>query len=306
MSKYRKIQISSDSLELLLDTMCNTFGGIMFIAISLLIISSFVSKNILTDIESEDSNSLKTRIAKMTQEIKTVRNKISLKQHLIKGLINNPKGDIVKKISLLHEKNTDIRSDVSYYKMEIANIDGHIEKLKKGNLKKKNIILDVNLNMEKLQKKVHSLKKEYDLAIASESKREKRKLTFNKLQNTKRKPFWGILSNNRFYQIGVTLIPKEPGVITELVPGGVRYLPIKNRGFSVEKHPDRKLKQLCSSVYKKRLFLYLFVLPDSYTSMITIKKYLQQHKLKCNWAPVVDTYDCVLYPARPEDIFQAQ
>ena len=33
-----------DSLELLLDTMCNTFGGIMFIAISLVVLSQLVTQ----------------------------------------------------------------------------------------------------------------------------------------------------------------------------------------------------------------------------------------------------------------------
>ena len=35
-----------DSLELLLDTMCNTFGAIMFIAISIVVISQLSTKAI--------------------------------------------------------------------------------------------------------------------------------------------------------------------------------------------------------------------------------------------------------------------
>ena len=40
MSRKNKLP---DSLELLLDTMCNTFGAIMFIAISLVIISQITT-----------------------------------------------------------------------------------------------------------------------------------------------------------------------------------------------------------------------------------------------------------------------
>lgn len=42
MSKKRSLP---DSLELLLDTMCNTFGGIIFIAITLIIVSQLAAKS---------------------------------------------------------------------------------------------------------------------------------------------------------------------------------------------------------------------------------------------------------------------
>ena len=244
MAKYRKIQISSDSLELLLDTMCNTFGGIMFIAISLLIISSFVSKTTSTNIESENSASLKLKMEQMQQEIKSVQAKNTLKQHLINGLKNNPKGDIVKNISLLQDENINIENDISSLKNEIQAVNKKIDTLEKENRKKKNTILVANLNTVKLQKKLQSLKKEYDLAIESENKREQRKLHFNKLGNTKRTPFWGILSKNRLYKIGRTLMPEETDLRTELVSGGVRYLPIQGRGFFIGKIPNRELKKL--------------------------------------------------------------
>ena len=42
----KRQQSEESSLELLLDTMCNTFGGVMFIAISLLVIISVMTKDI--------------------------------------------------------------------------------------------------------------------------------------------------------------------------------------------------------------------------------------------------------------------
>ena len=66
-----------ESLELLLDTMCNTFGGIMFIALSLIIISQIVSKNLNeTSPEKRDKETierLERSIAALQQEISDLK-----------------------------------------------------------------------------------------------------------------------------------------------------------------------------------------------------------------------------------------
>ena len=50
MRRRPRIEEEESSLELLLDTMCNTFGGVMFIAISIFVIISG-----MTQIEQADS-----------------------------------------------------------------------------------------------------------------------------------------------------------------------------------------------------------------------------------------------------------
>ena len=61
------------SLELLLDTMCNTFGGIMFIAIALVIVTQFASKSVMDSITKlptlEEKRALSRQLAELQLEV---------------------------------------------------------------------------------------------------------------------------------------------------------------------------------------------------------------------------------------------
>ena len=74
MKRYRK-KVESSSLELLLDTMCNTFGGVMFIAISLVVIISLMTRDIPQ--KSEE-----------TTDIKTLQKEIVSLQKIYAGLLS--------------------------------------------------------------------------------------------------------------------------------------------------------------------------------------------------------------------------
>ena len=67
------------SLELLLDTMCNTFGGIMFIAIALVIVTQFASKSVLDSITKmptqEEKEALRRQLAELRGEVHDVEQK---------------------------------------------------------------------------------------------------------------------------------------------------------------------------------------------------------------------------------------
>ena len=80
MSRKKKI-IPQDSLELLLDTMCNTFGGVMFISLLLVILISALKNNVVKENERAlkgqtpeqikvEVDSLKIKLQKITDDIK--------------------------------------------------------------------------------------------------------------------------------------------------------------------------------------------------------------------------------------------
>ena len=62
-----------DSLELLLDTMCNTFGAIMFIAISIVVISQLSTKAIKekapVEITEEYLEELREKVRELEEEL---------------------------------------------------------------------------------------------------------------------------------------------------------------------------------------------------------------------------------------------
>jgi hypothetical protein len=65
-----------ESLELLLDTMCNTFGGIMFIALALIIIYQLVTKQ-LKEMTPEEID--RKRIEQLNASIKELETEVKLR-----------------------------------------------------------------------------------------------------------------------------------------------------------------------------------------------------------------------------------
>ena len=97
-----------DSLELLLDTMCNTFGGIMFIAISLIVISQLVSQQ-QKAMSQEDLS--KAAMERLKQKIESVQNenaklrKLALNVTISTANISQDKKDAVIRMKEIKEKN---------------------------------------------------------------------------------------------------------------------------------------------------------------------------------------------------------
>ena len=66
MKRRRRSEEEDSSLELLLDTMCNTFGGVMFIAISIFVIISGMTQ--IENTEAQVEEMYEGALAGMTEE----------------------------------------------------------------------------------------------------------------------------------------------------------------------------------------------------------------------------------------------
>ena len=111
----KKSTENSDSLELLLDTMCNTFGGVMFIAIALVIISTFIPK-ITKDIDAESTNDmriaeLQAEIEQLHLQIKKQQISISLKNELVEKYKNSPYLDKIRELGRLKDENAELQRE---------------------------------------------------------------------------------------------------------------------------------------------------------------------------------------------------
>ena len=81
----RRAKEEESSLELLLDTMCNTFGGVMFIAISLLVVLSAMTKNIpQKEEEPADMATLQRQIESLQKIYADLLKELQLKAEQIK------------------------------------------------------------------------------------------------------------------------------------------------------------------------------------------------------------------------------
>ena len=105
-----------ESLELLLDTMCNTFGGIMFIALALIIISQLVTKQLKEmtpeEIDRKRIEQLNASIKELEAEVKKLRAENADKA-VAKYNVSAEQKQLIVKIVTAIDDSLDLNSKVS-------------------------------------------------------------------------------------------------------------------------------------------------------------------------------------------------
>ena len=101
MRKRRNTEDDS-SLELLLDTMCNTFGGVMFIAIMLfVIISNLVQAQVTTPVQ--DPVELYRKIESLRMVLNELQRQLAIQDEELKKLKTNSADSRLQEILLLEK-----------------------------------------------------------------------------------------------------------------------------------------------------------------------------------------------------------
>ena len=91
------------SLDLLLDAMCNTFGGVMFIAILLTVMISIrglEKKNAVPD-QSDDIETVRQQVATLRNELDAMMKKTVEQSKLLENMKNDPRLQLIHEIALM-------------------------------------------------------------------------------------------------------------------------------------------------------------------------------------------------------------
>ena len=99
----------NSSLELLLDTMCNTFGAVMFIAISLLVVISMLGKVTSfaeRQVDTEVLQNMRERLVQLENEYAQSRKMLELLKPFAERLKNDPRREILNRCMILKEENS--------------------------------------------------------------------------------------------------------------------------------------------------------------------------------------------------------
>ena len=94
---------ADSSLELLLDTMCNTFGGVMFIAILLSVmiaIRGHETKALPPD-QSERAAKLEQQIARLQNELAAITRKTEEQAKLLENMNSDPRLQLIREIAIV-------------------------------------------------------------------------------------------------------------------------------------------------------------------------------------------------------------
>lgn len=264
MGKRRKTE-DSNSLDLLLDTMCNTFGGVMFIAISLIIISAMLPppqpeektmtpqafeqlKEELEQLKIEQQKQEKVVPIEVLELQKKVIEKTKIKIELEEKIILN-QTQIFEKFQLLES----LKIEETQVKEQLATFQGELE-----------IVID-HLN------KTPSLNR----------------LVFKRLEavSDHSTPYYFIIKNQQLYRIGLEGDTPHRDVHAASTLQGLEFMPAQGVPLLIGNELNPEAYARITSIPKKR-YAHFAVYPESSHAFFILLNALKAQKLPHPWLPM--------------------
>ena len=197
----RKANSEVSSLEMLLDTMCNTFGGVMFIAISLLVIISVMTNDIpKLDEKPVDITALQQEIESLQKIYADLLKELQLKAEEIKLRKSDKTREKYQELLLLMQlvRENQIKCEA----LKTADKTLTVSILKTGKLleeiKKQTVLQEHEL--EKLQQEILTAREK--LAKLVEQERNAEELAFRVMERSDLVPFFMMMHKNMVYPVG--------------------------------------------------------------------------------------------------------
>ena len=279
-----------DSLELLLDTMCNTFGGIMFIAISLVVVSQLISRDQLAKTPEEINE---TNLQNIRQHITELQNDIlELQKFALARQFASTSQSPEQEAAISELQQAKIASLNAADALERSSIRREAEQLKLAHQKKllaqaqqaleaKRKAIAANKDrLEHQQKVLRDTISELEKTLSTLQPRE---IRFAMEVSTNREPYWVLLQNGRIFRYGASGAQVFGEVEQRDSPDGDFGRMIPRKGNSIGDDPATQLDTLFKNVDRKKYFVSLLIDNTSFASLLTLKQYLRNAGFMVNW-----------------------
>ncbi len=279
-----------DSLELLLDTMCNTFGGIMFIAIALVIISQLISRTQLAMTPEEID---KANIARMQANISACRmENLELQKQLLnmeyivtddspeKAQASEELKEILQKKLIRQNKIEELEQKIAVEQRKVTGLALKIQEQQQSLNSKKQQIATREKTLLEQERETAVNVKELEKQLANF---QPRSLRFSMEQNTSLKPYWVLLKQNRIYRWGDDDTPVQGEVrLSELPFRRVKFVPLQ--GTSLSEKPETELDYLFKNIDRNTYFIRLVLDNESFGSLVITKQYFRDKSYMVGWS----------------------
>lgn len=200
--KRRRSEEDDSSLELLLDTMCNTFGGVMFIAISVFVLLSAMSQDPASKMQekSSDPAALRKEITQLQTLLEKIRNDIQLKSQLLQIKQTAQENPRLQEIMIMQQMVKENNLKISAAAIESKLLRREKTELIKQQLDQQKIL---SLKMQELRNlEVIELDTARKLDKIMQQNILQRTLTFKLIRPGSKAPFFLMVSNNEVYPVG--------------------------------------------------------------------------------------------------------
>ncbi len=276
-----------ESMDLLLDTMCNTFGGIVFIAISLAL-AFFVSDHSMSQKKQQEKIEQKLREQKKQETALTEEQK-----HLLK------KAAAYKKLSGQYKSaSSNTVYDVAGYKAQVNELKRRMEMTAAETILIKHKRNTAQAETEKLKKKIREKsRKKVDIAAAEnensrlDMKMEKLKTTlqnisvprlhFSHNRRVAMSPYVILLRNGQLYQLGTnySVSSREVGVKQD---GNILVFSCLS-GRPLSSVSSGNLSEILKQYRSTESFLWIMVHPDSFEAFVRFRRLLRSAGYPVYW-----------------------
>ncbi len=279
-----------ESMDLLLDTMCNTFGGIMFIAISLSL-AVFVCRPPASHEQETQKLEQKLQILKQeTQHLENQKRAIEKKLGSYKKYTANfqekrGNAQLVREVTSLEQKSWILKQKLEQQKQELKTIQ---RTRKSAELKNRTAEKDLERKEKEEAERTDSLRKESQkLSLTTERlaarkpKTIRKKIHFPHNQHTSKRPFILIIQGNKLFKVGPDGKKPYSGVKAKQDGSVVYYTPIHGRTLSALS--EKNIPLVLDEFRKDYNFLWIMVHPDSMEQFVTFRRQLRTAGYQVHW-----------------------
>lgn len=286
-------QSDNGSFDLLLDTMCNMFGGMVLIAILLAILSQASSKVKPDDTEGADAAIDIATAAQQKAEIVQLNELITQREQRLKQTTN-----VVINAT---------RNDVEGFRRHLSELKRENDTLGKALISHKSASKQSEGMLAQLNTELERVKTQIEL---QETVFEKRTMRMATLRATIKQPvFFAVkkgllcaisdisvkqdLYSKRGYNTSSVEVNREPGGLDI-----VEVRPETGQELGDGSLPGKVGKQVLENVHSATEFISFAVFPDSYGEFNRVKEFFASRGYEFNWTPMVEDQTIRIVPAK--------
>lgn len=279
--KKRRSRGPGDSLDLLLDTICNSFGGIIFIACLVAILARDTPTAPASAMAAADASMLERRISVAEDDLQQLE------------ALASEQADRADHASSLEQKRGELKAAIAALRAETKPTTAAqpdkaspeaLRTLRAANREQSaqlesllNEIASSEQELSRLARRASQLRER--TAAAASARREM--LRFPRERRSEKSPFWVILKHGRVYTVRTEAgdLNQTDLVWTKRDGGTAELTPIPNAGKQL---PDRKdeLTAILRSVSAGRQYVTVCLYPDSFDTWRELRGLIQNSSLE--------------------------
>jgi len=276
------------SMDLLLDTMCNTFGGVVFIALTLSL--AFLFSQSRTS-PAEDIEKIKQELIKQQQEflvLQAKRNGLTEKLSSVKDLSSKfapAKSGLPEIVTRLEQEHKEIRREAEIQNIVQTDLQRKISKTENEN---KQIRSAIREKKQKIAEDTQRLTEDNrKLSFIVDELNEKLRQTpvtkfhFAHNERTSKAPYVLVVKNDRVYRLGADYLNSSSEVKVKR-DGNTLLLTLQGGTFLPSIGPA-DLRSLLKDFNKSSGFLWVLVHPDSFDSFVVFRRLLRNADFPVFW-----------------------